>query len=342
MKSRNEAVRGKGRHIGASRFASWCVRALALILAPAIMGCPADSSFPVQAFKHNDIIRTYRVYVPEDYDPQQRYALVVMLHGAGGTGLTTAEATEFNKLAEREGFIVAYPDGIARQWNDGRAYAISEQLLGIIDDVGFIVALAEHLQATYAIDAARTYAAGFSNGAMMAERLACEASDHFAAVAAVSGSLSVAYADAAPPGAPLPIMLIHGTDDSVIPYEGGYVIGSTFMGVVIPVEDAVRVWVARDACLASPTVTWDPFGDSDDGTRVWREEYHGALEDGEVIFYGIEGGGHIWPGTLEEDSQGRTLGDRLLIDSDGQTLATKSYDLIATEVIWDFFAAHGK
>ncbi|MGB9642345.1 MAG: alpha/beta hydrolase family esterase, partial [Candidatus Ratteibacteria bacterium] len=130
------------------------------------------------------IKRTYSIQVPACYNPDKSFPLVFILHGGGGSGENMAAFTGFGTLAETDGFIVVYPDGYQRYWNDGR-----DSFSSRMDDVKFLRTVFKSISKEFSIDRIRVYAAGISNGAMMCYRLGVEMSDVFAAIAAICGNL---------------------------------------------------------------------------------------------------------------------------------------------------------
>jgi len=234
----------------------------------------------------------------------------------------------FNRLAERDGFVVVYPDGLERHWNDGRGVGAYRAHRENIDDVGFLTALIDHLARGLPVDRARIYATGISNGGLMSFRLAREAATVIAAIAPVAISMSEQIARMRQPARAVPVLMMPGTQDPLVPYEGGEIgralaRGGPGFGRVIPVAEAVRYWVEHNHCAPLPAVTVEPDRDPLDGTRVRREVYGSCRDGTEVVLYAVEGGGHTWPGGLQY------LPERIV----GRT----SRDINAAEVIWAFF-----
>lgn len=120
--------------------------------------------------------RTYNVHISSSYDKTMPTPLLIVLHGGGGTGQGMTKLANFNAIADRENFIIVYPDGFENHWNDGRGVQRYRAQTQNIDDVGFISALIDHLSGELNIDASRIYVTGISNGAMMSHRLGCELS----------------------------------------------------------------------------------------------------------------------------------------------------------------------
>jgi polyhydroxybutyrate depolymerase len=252
---------------------------------------------------------------------------VLALHGHGGTGKSMNLLTGFNNLAEEAGFIVVYPDGVDRAWNDGRDTIKRKD----VDDVGFISALISRLSGAYNIDRTRIYATGISNGAMMTARLGCELSDKIAAIATVAGNLNVDIAGNCAPGRPMSVLIMHGTSDPIVPYEGGSVRSFANRGEggsVLSVQAAAKVWAVRDACPASSTApdqTELPDLDPSDGTRVTRQVYGNCRQNTEVVVYTIVGGGHTWPGGFQYFP--------------AVVIGKTTHDIDGSRIIWDFFSS---
>jgi len=171
--------------------------------------------------------RVYRVYAPLNLEKTKKYPLLVLLHGGGGTGKGVPRLTRggFEKLADRNGAILAYPEAVDKNWNDYRADKSRKSQRENIDDVAFLTAMADEISLKYPVDPARVYASGISNGSMMSYTLACRASDRFAAIAPVAGAMPENLAAACSPSRPVPVLIISGTKDKLVHWEGGYVTG---------------------------------------------------------------------------------------------------------------------
>jgi polyhydroxybutyrate depolymerase len=171
---------------------------------------------------HDQIERTYRMYLPSAYRDQSSLALVIALHGSGSTGDDLAASANFEGAAgDAQDCIIVYPDAYEANWNDGRAVAgISAYDLNI-DDVGFISDLIDSMIANYGVDPARVYVAGISNGAMMTYRLACEIPGRIAACACVAGSIPQNIYGTCEPDVVMPFVIFNGTDDPYVPWSGG-------------------------------------------------------------------------------------------------------------------------
>lgn len=281
--------------------------------------------------RHGGLVRTWQLVDPAP-DGAGLRPLVLVLHGGGGIGdqMRTLTERQFELLAAREGFLVAYPDAWERNWNDGRENReIAAQRAGV-DDVGFLAAVIDQCVRERRADPRRVYATGISNGAMMAHRLGIALAATVAAIAPVAGALPFNLKDETP-AAPVAVLLINGTDDLMVPWAGGAVRGRLFggdRGKILGANATAEWWALRNGCRPTPTLTTLPDSVPGDGTRVLVNAYPGGRRGTEVRLYRIEGGGHTWPG-------GRQYLPELLV---GKTCR----EFNAVETIWRFFAAHPK
>lgn len=288
-------------------------------------GCPQPDTCPLcETLVHDGLQREYASHFPPQYDGKTLMPLMVAIHGAAGTPQSIRELSGFDEIADREGFVVVYPEGINKQWNDGRGVSLGAYPITTVDDVGFISELVDSFVSRYAIDPARVYVVGESNGGMMVQRLACELTDRFAAVASVIGTIPKPIATTAKPMAPISMLMIDSMADPMVPWEGGDVkIGFIYLGSTLSVRDSIGFWVENNQCVSTPQSVLLPDKDPRDGTRVWREVFGGGMEETEVVLYRILGAGHSWPGGL--------------IPQDGLAPNKVCQDINASEVIWDFF-----
>jgi polyhydroxybutyrate depolymerase len=275
---------------------------------------PAGVSRTLQV---NGESRGYFLYLPPTWHRGRPAPLVFVFHGGGGQASGIAPHTGFSRLADREGFVVAYPQGLGGRWNDGRGYAATH------DDVGFVRVLLDTLTRELGIDPRRVYATGISNGAMFSYRLACDLPGTFAAVAPVAGAMPADLAPTCERTQPLSVVAFQGTTDPLMPYMGGGV--ALRRGRVLSAERSIAFWATVDGCTPSPAPA-DAVDHVVDGTRVRHTVFAGCGEGRSVELYTIEGGGHTWPG-------GPAAGWRV---------GRVSRELDATEVIWAFFAGHSR
>ena len=272
----------------AKRFFNLLAAALTLAAALLLAGlAQADT------LEHGGLERAFEVYVPDGI--AMPAPAVVLLHGGGGSGKQLRRHTDFNDLADEAGFIVIYPDGIDGHWNDGRDDPwLDSQAAAQHDDVGFITAMLDRLIADGLIDPQRVGVAGISNGGMMTQRLACETPERFIGFAVVAANIAVGQE--CPGGRPAPMLFIHGSNDRLVPYDGGPIglPGGKARGTAWSVRDTLDAWAARNRCtgrVLSARIDDRPL----DGTAVNVIDYTGCTVPLRHIL--IDGGGHTWPGT---------------------------------------------
>jgi polyhydroxybutyrate depolymerase len=277
--------------------------------------------------------RTWLIHIPQSYVITIPSPLLIVLHGGGGTGRNMVKLTRggFNKISDNKGFIVVYPDGIDKHWEDGRTgdetgYKVHKKN---VDDVGFISAMIDHLIKKMNLDAKRVYVTGMSNGAIMSYCLGCRLSYKIAAIAPVAGNIPLNLVASCKPSGPVSVLALNSVNDPLVPFTGGDITGPfgiKKLGKVISARESVKFWVINNKCSESPVITCGADKDPSDGTRVRIESYQYGVNQTEVILYIIEGGGHTWPGGYQY------LGKGII----GRT----SRDIDANEVIWDFFEKH--
>lgn len=262
--------------------------------------------------------RTAHLYVPRNLSDGP-VPLLVGLHGGTGWGEQFERSSGFDALADQHGFVVAYPDGVGvgpkgdslRTWNGGVCCGPAAKQE--VDDVAFVRDLVDEVERRYEIDPDRVFATGHSNGMILAYRLACEASDVFAAVAGQAGTLGV---EACHPSRPISLLHVHGSADANIPVDGGPGQGISAVDFPSP-REGVAAFAEADGCPTEPdasvsgkvaTQTWSPCGD---GT--------------EVQFVTVAGADHGWMGSTSS------------LHADG---LHPSKDFDTTAAVWDFLAAH--
>lgn len=222
-------------------------------------------------FTFEGLQRSYKVHLPLDYDPDSLYPLVFNLHGLGSNAIEQQLYSGFDFVADTAGLITVYPNGVDNTWNINQPSGIN--------DVGFISALIDTMDANYSIDLSRVFSTGMSMGGFMSYRLACELDTRIAAIASVTGLLVTSPCQ---PSRPVAILQMHGTADQVVPYAY--------------VPSTISFWTSFDNCPSQPVTTYLPDTDTTDNSTV-TVTYYGFCDDStEVILYTINGGEHTWPG----------------------------------------------
>ncbi len=270
----------------------------------------------------NGLKRRYEFHLPKGpgSGKNQAWPLVLNFHGGGGRGGTIRFQSGMDKTADRYGFVVVYPDGTGGwlfkhrllTWNAGDC--CGSAVRNNVDDVAFSRALLDDIAKFVKIDQKRIYATGLSNGAMFAQRLACEMADRIAAVAAISGVIGV---DECTPSRPISILEIHGTADQNLPYNGGVGARSITKVDFRSVKETINGWRKRNGCAIKGGTK--RIGDATIETYI-------SDRGTEVVLVTIDQGGHNWPG-----------GRKILA---GKKTGKISRDISANDMMWKFFVRH--
>lgn len=274
---------------------------------------------------HDGRERYYDLYEPSRKGARQKLPMVIVLHGAGQTPDEIVQLTRFNKLAERERFVVVYPAGTGHTperlfWNVllSQTYATSEK----VDDPGFLDAVVTQVMDKVSIDRKRIYVAGFSQGGMLGYRLMCGAgwSKRLAGVAVVGATMTVAPEDCTP-ARNVPLLSIHGLQDPFNNFAGG--IGSKASRndrVARPgVYETIDYWADRGGFTAEPDT-------SESRGQAACRHFVATTNSFEIISWEIMSGGHTWPGS-PANLPAWMVGD-------------VNFDIDATSLIWNFFQRH--
>jgi polyhydroxybutyrate depolymerase len=247
--------------------------------------------------------RSYALYVPEGYDHREPVPLLVLLHGAYGSGDAIVERSGFDRVADDEGFLILAPDGIGigdtfRHFNAGFCCAWS--MAHDIDDVAFVQSTIDDVTGRFAIDPDRIYVVGHSNGGMLAHAYAAEHSGDIAAMADIAGcaggreSPDVEFRHIDDPARAVPVMMVHGRDDETVPYGGGR--SSHGELEMWSVAQGVALWAENNGCAE------EPDEERSRGDRVLRQTYGDCQRGADVVLVTIEGWGHDLPGRPQTDA----------------------------------------
>jgi polyhydroxybutyrate depolymerase len=268
--------------------------------------------------------RTYHLYVPKHLKPGP-VPLLVALHGGLGSGTQFEANTDFDGLAQANGFIVVYPDGTPTRagsgrlvWNAGGCCGIADANAENVDDVGFVTALIALLETRYDIARNQVFVTGHSNGALLAFALVCQASGVVDAIAVQSGAL---LEPTCHPAHPVSALEIHGTADENIPIDGGKgsrdVSGTTFP----PPLDALKTVARADHCRSRSTSA-DPRN-----RAVSIETWTACAEHTAVEWAKVKGANHAWMGHPASRATELLVGQPYL-----------GFD--SSLAVWSFLAAH--
>lgn len=225
------------------------------------------------------------------------------LHGGNGTAPRRAQQTGFNAIAGREKFLAVYPQGVNYGWNDGRNTDFLKARHENADDVGFFRAMFAALATSGEADVKRLYVVGGSNGGMMTHRLACEITGQLAAVTIMVASLPEPLAPVCRPSRPLPVLMMNGTADPLVRFDGGVVALREDNGRTIPVLDTVAFWRKANGCPGKAKESQVPDRDPEDGMRTDVFTWAPCKGGSEVVFYKMNGAGHGLPGRSRVKSE---------------------------------------
>jgi polyhydroxybutyrate depolymerase len=275
-----------------------------------------------------------RRYLVHDFSSGGPAPVVIVLHGGGGHAENAVEMTQFDVVAQREKFIMVYPEGTGGTpggrlltWNAGHCCAYARE--NKVDDVGFISALIDRLAASGKADPKRVYVTGMSNGAMMSHVLARELPGKIAAIGPVVGAV---FGDEPPAKGPVSAIILVGQMDGTVPAAGGAIGGNRRDGLlagparppadhdVTPDVSQADYWVNANRCTQSPVESFDRQD------RLVEIHWKSCAAGTEVAFYRVPNNGHAWPG----GKAGRAEADQ------------PTRDFNASETLWRFFNAHPK
>ncbi len=266
-------------------------------------------------FEVDGVRRTCTFHLPKGFDRSKRYPLVLVFHGRGGTGANFARRSGFREISDAEGFIVAFPDGLGRRW-------VTPSDLEDAADIAFVDEIVAAVLKRIGADDDRIYACGFSAGGNFTLRLAAARADRFAAVASVSGFAYDSRPELFLPGAPLSVMLVHGTADEVVPYSGGRLGGRSALPGILGAERLFDAIADAVGCTGKTEKAALPDADPADGVKVEVLSRRAGDSGPEVVLYRLAGGGHRWPSKAAQEAKGQCR------------------DFDAASEIWRFFSRH--
>jgi polyhydroxybutyrate depolymerase len=295
-----------------------------IILWLIFIACISMQAFAVemtQQIKVGKDTRSYQLFVPSKISVSPM-PLVLVFHGAGGNASAMSKKTHFNRYAERDGVMLVYLQGENKRWNDGRIETGNHA-----DDLGFVKALLVKLKQENRIDAQNVYAVGHSNGGMFTQHLGAVMADQFKAIASVAGPMPAGEALNFKPIKPLSVLLIHGIQDPIVPYQGGVVARSR--GEVASVKTTANLW--RSLANLPEVGNVLPFMDPDKNDACTVHHQQWALINYRVELISLDGAGHDWPST--EPVKSGPLRMRLA----EKVLGPSCHSLDASKEIWRFF-----
>ena len=234
-----------------------------------------------KSMEHDGITRTYIIYIPNSYDGSGEHPLMFNFHGFGGRASDFVYAADMRSQAERDKFIIVYPQGSLLggfpHWNSSGP---SPDNKSSADDIGFVEQLITKISMDYSVNADRIYAAGFSNGGFFSYYLACN-SDKFAAIGSVAGTMIDDSFQNCNALIPTGMINIHGTSDSVVPYNGNG-------GGMTSINDVLEYWRYFNSCTVIKETNDSSYG------PVTQYNYYDDNGGLYVQHYKETGGGHYW------------------------------------------------
>ena len=278
---------------------------------------PGDYSRDIE---HDGTSRYYEIHVPPSYTDDRAMPVVLVFHGGAGNPQQQRNDSQMDTIADANGFIVVYPAGTGLlrtrllTYNAGICCGPAKK--NNVDDVGFTRAILDDINTFFHIDNKRVYATGFSNGAFMDYRLACELADRIAAIGPVSGVLGV---DNCMPSRPVSIIHFHGRQDPNAVYNGGVGPNAKEKIPRRGVHETIEIFVRLYGLPEQPVET------SKNGTVLY-ERWADGPDGVEIVLYTIDDAGHTWPGGRTSISESK--------------VGKLSLAIRASELMWKFFERH--
>ena len=243
------------------------------------------SNSDVQTIVHDSMNREYLLYIPDSYDETSAVPLMLVFHGFSGSAsefinIGSDGGSDMRSLAESDTFILVYPQGGClnggSHWNP---CPVGGDNKSTSDDLGFVESIISEVSSQYKVNLERIYAAGYSNGGMMAYGLANYKSDLVAAVASVSGVMLECIGSTSHP---MPVLHLHGTSDGVLPYNGN--------GYWSSVQSTLDYWINFNNTIIAPTISNDNSG----GMSIDHYVYDQGDSSVSVEHYKFIKGDHVW------------------------------------------------
>jgi polyhydroxybutyrate depolymerase len=283
------------------RRASWILLLLLTSCHAPVRSSEAGDGTEVKGFvfKHEGIVRSVGIFDPREPEELGLRPLVLVLHGGLGDDDDTVVLNfgKLNRLAAEDDFLVAYPQGLGGHWNDGRAVDRYVAQRERVNDVGFLASLIDDLVEKREVDPKAVFIVGVSDGAMMAHRFGCEQTAKLRGFTSVVGAMpyNVARRRARCGKDPLSVLMINGTKDPIVPWEGGSVaFDGQELGKVLSAERTFEFWTRHDGCK-DVAVTMIPDFVPGDGTRIERHQAIECRDRSKVELFAVQGAGHTWP-----------------------------------------------
>ncbi|MEQ9105627.1 MAG: hypothetical protein RIE53_13130 [Rhodothermales bacterium] len=244
--------------------------------------------------EHQGTTRTTHLFIPSSVTDRPNVPLVLAFHGAGGSGPLFRDQIDLDRQAHDDGFVVAYPTATGVNWAEGCG-CIRPDLDGV-DDVGFADAVIEAVADVVEIDRSRIFAIGYSQGAVFLHHLACQRTATYAGFASIAGMMNGPVAASCPADVPVDMLLVHGSEDTVLPFDGQEAGSSSLLSV----PATMLAWRDNNGCSAGADRTTEKIGDFDVDAR----RYETCEEGTRVRLFELLGHGHSWPSGIESEIAG--------------------------------------
>jgi polyhydroxybutyrate depolymerase len=243
--------------------------------------------------------RQFLIHLPPAFNSSTKLPLIFALHGGGGTYKNTIKFYNLNGLADASNYIIVYPNALNKAWTMPGITSRRKVSEENADDVKFISVLLDNLISNYKVDSNHVFCTGISRGGMFSFYLAYKLSNRITAIAPVCGGISQTVAANYSFQHPIPVLMINGTDDPLVRYNGGAGILNKRNvenedADMLPSENLLAKIVKLNNCDSKPVVTHIP--DSDPGDGCDAIDYLYSCNNVEVEFIKIVNGGHTWPG----------------------------------------------
>ena len=247
--------------------------------------------------KHGGRWRAFLLHSP--LNNNEKRPLLIVLHGAGGNYYRIskfAKYTRLNRFADKQKFVVIYPVAVRKNWNDSKREGTQD--VQNINDVDFIKKLINLCQKKHHIDDKQVFIVGMSNGGAMAYRLSCELADKITAIAAISSFMPSALQENCKPAAAIPLLIMNGTEDPLIPMHGGHLhFRDKILGNILSVQEIIKLWSTINACQEHQQIDIAPVANED--THAEKVIYQDKNNNTLIEQYIIHGGGHTWSGSKQ-------------------------------------------
>ena len=291
---------------------------------------PTQGNYKTYSFMHDDLIRTYDVYIPST--PKKNASVFFLFHASRGNSKDMRSSTgyDFEYLAQEKGFLVVYPQGYKNHWNDCRATADYAANIQDIDDVGYFQQIIKSLEENYMINRKQLVVSGISNGGHMVFKLAHEIPKEILLYASFAANLPVQdNNDCSLSQEEVNMIIFNGTNDPINPYDGGLVsiLGNDSRGFVISAEETYNYW--RDlTSYEEEKIMTIPQLDSDSKTFVIKKESIGSKY---VALYSLVNGGHIYASPYLKSS--RFAGESVRDINGAEEIYATYLDLIDNKIV---------